>query len=99
MGAVSKSLFSLKSLEKVLVRLSVSRCSRNKMATRMCQDLGVFEGWEQVFAHVVWNNTVLLSKHMQGWDLEGGLIKPIMLRTCTAETSDQDGKAEIKLWL
>lgn len=82
-----------------MVGLSVSRRSRNKMATRMCQDLRVLEGGEELPAHVVRDDSVLQSKHMQGGDLEGRAVERLVFLTCAAETSDKDGKAEAELWL
>lgn len=92
-------LFSLEPLEKVLVSLSVGRCGRNKMATRMRQDLRVLEGGEEFPAHVVRDDTILQSKHMQGRELDGSAVKFLVFPTCATETSDKDGKAEAELWL
>lgn len=69
------------------------------MATRMCQDLRVLEGGEELPAHVVGNDLVFQSKHMQRGDLEGRAVEFLVLLTCAAETSDKDGKAEAEFWL
>ncbi len=92
-------LLLLEFFEKVLVDLSVSRLSWNKMATRMCQDLRVMEGGEELSAHVVRDDSVLQSKHMQGGDLEGSVVEFLVFPTCAAETSNKDGKAEAELRL
>lgn len=65
----------------------------------MRQELRVFEGGEELPAHVVRDDSVLQSKHMQGGDLEGSAVECLVLLACTAETSDKDGKAEAELWL
>lgn len=69
------------------------------MATRMCQDLRVLEGGEELPAHVVRDDSVLQSKHMQGGDLEGSVVEFLVFLTCAAETSDNDSKAEAEVWL
>lgn len=69
------------------------------MATGMCENLSVLEGGEQLPAHVVWDDSVLQSKHMQGGDQEGSVIERLVFPTRAAETSDEDGKAEAELWL
>lgn len=69
------------------------------MATRMCQNLRVLEGGKQLPAHVVRDDSVLQSKHMQGWDQEGSTVERLVFLTRAAETSDKYGKAEVELWL
>lgn len=69
------------------------------MATRMCQDVRVLEGGEELPAHVVRDDSVFQPKHMQGGDLEREVVEFLVLLTCAAETSDKDGKAEAELWL
>lgn len=68
------------------------------MATGMRQDLRVLEGGEELPAHVVRDDSVLQSKHMQGGDLEGGLVEFLVFLTRAGETSDKDGEAEVELW-
>lgn len=68
------------------------------MATGMRQELRVLERGEELPAHVVRDDSVLQSKHMQGGDLEGALVEFLVFLTCAGETSDKDGKAEVELW-
>lgn len=65
----------------------------------MCQDLRVLKGGEELPAHVVRDDSVLQSKHMQGGDLEGSIVEYLVFLTCAAETSDKDGEAEVELRL
>lgn len=65
----------------------------------MCQDLRVLEGGEELPAHVVRDDSVLQSKHMQGRDLERSVVELLVFLACAAETSDNDGKAEAEVWL
>lgn len=65
----------------------------------MRQVLRVLEGGEELPAHVVGDDSVLQSEHMQGGDLEGSAVEFLVFLTCAAETSDKDGKAEAELWL
>lgn len=67
------------------------------MATGMCQDLRVLEGGEELPAHVVRDDSVLQSEHVQGRDLEGNLVEFLMFLTCAEEASDEDGKAEAEV--
>lgn len=69
------------------------------MATRMGQNLRVLEGGKKLPAHVVRDDSVLQSKHMQGRDQEGSTIERLVLLTRAAETSDKYGKAEVELRL
>lgn len=69
------------------------------MATSMCEDVRVLEGWEELSAHVVRDHSVLQSKHMQRGDLERSAVESFVFLTRTAETSDQDGKAKVELGL
>lgn len=68
------------------------------MATRMCQDYRVLKGRKEIPAHVVRDNSVLQTKHVQGRDLQGSVVEYIVLLTRAAETSDEDGKTEAELW-
>lgn len=90
---------SLEPLEKLLVRLSVSRRSRNKMAPGMNEDLRVVEGREKLPAHAVRDHFVLQPKHVQGRDLEGSRVERFVFLTGAAETSDKNGKAEVEVRL
>lgn len=65
----------------------------------MYQDLLVLKVGEEVPAHVVRDDSILQSKYMQGGDLEGSSVELVMLLTCTAKASDNNGKAEAELWL
>lgn len=91
--------FSLEPLEEVLVGLSVSRSGRNKVTTRMCQNLRLLKRGEELPAHVVRDDAILQPKHMQGGDLEGSVVEYLVFLTCAGETSDKNGKAEVELWL
>lgn len=69
------------------------------MATRMNENLRVLEGREELPAHVIRDDSVLKSKHMQGGNLKRSAVEFLMLLTSAAETGNQDGKAEAELWL
>lgn len=69
------------------------------MATRMCQNLRVLEGEEELPAHAVGDNSVFQSKHMQGGDLKWRVIESFVLLTRAAETGDEDGEAEAEFRL
>lgn len=66
------------------------------MTTRMNEDLRVLEGGEELPAHLIRDHSVLQSKHMQGGHLDGRVVKLLVLRTCAAETGDDDGKAKVE---
>lgn len=99
---IPQIFLSLKLLEEVLVCLPVRGCCRNKVSTRMKEDLSSIKRWQQISAHLLWNYTVILSKHMQRGDCyHRSFVEALMLGTSTAKSSDQDGKAEIeiRLWV
>lgn len=62
----------------------------------MNEDLRVVEGWEKLPAHAVRNHFVFQPKHMQGRDLEGCRVELFMFPTGAAETSDENGEAEVE---
>lgn len=69
------------------------------MATGMRKDLRVLEGGEELSAHVIRDDTILQSKHMQGGDLDRSVIEFLVFPTCATKTSDKDGKVEVELRL
>ncbi|TNN67312.1 hypothetical protein EYF80_022419 [Liparis tanakae] len=72
---------------------------RDKMATRMRQDLRVSEGGEELPAHAVGDDSVLQSKHVHGGDLQRRAVELLVFLTRAAETSDEDGEAEVEVRL
>lgn len=89
----------LEPLEKILVGLSVSRLSWNKVAARVCEDDGVLKYGEVLPAHAVGDDSVVQSKHMQGGDLQGSAVEYLMFLARAVETSNEDGKAEVEVRL
>jgi len=65
----------------------------------MGQDLRVLEGGEELPAHAVGDDSVLQSKHMHGGDLERRAVELCVFLACAAETSDEDGEAEVEVRL
>lgn len=65
----------------------------------MYEDLRVLERREELSAHVVRDDSVLQSKHMQGGNLKGRAIEVLVFLARAAEASDKGGKAEAELWL
>ena len=65
----------------------------------MRQDLRVLEGGEELPAHVIRDDSILQSKHMQGGDLDGTVVEFLVFPTRATKTSNKDGKAEAELWL
>lgn len=65
----------------------------------MCQNLRVLKREEELPAHVVRDDAILQPKHMQGGDLEGSVVEYLVFLTCAGEASDNNGKAEVELWL
>ena len=74
----------------------MGRRGRHKMAAGVSQHFRVLEGRKELSAHLLWDDTVLLSEHVQGWDEDRsrGLVEPLVLRACAPEPRHQDGEAE-----
>lgn len=90
---------SLEPFQKVLVGFSVRGGRRYEVAPRMNENNRLLESREQLSAHVVRDDFVLQTKHVQGGRVEGNAVEYLVLLARAAETGDNDGEAEGEVWL